>query len=298
MPIYESDRRVSTQATKLTPYTFRRISGTMVSVIGSHTTINMWSKVDTDLTFPFGSLVKMLLRHFDKPQHNNDVFVVGSNQFVDSDKVAVHYPGKSLIVYQVDQLLDGARTWIPVESIVKHIRTFERIWEIDYDNAEYLKQQGIAVEAVVPVRYTPELIDVPDHPKDIDVLFYGSLNTQRMMTLARLQASLVKRASLIWGFSLGQNALLDLIGRSKIILNINSTTPANRQEQARIFHAIINKKCVIAQRCPRNYFPGMIIEADDVGKAIIECLQTESWKTVGQIGHDLFFDVAKRQAWL
>jgi hypothetical protein len=75
--------------------------------------------------------------------------------------------------------------------------------------------------------------------------------------------------------------LEEMIGRSKIILNINPYEGECRQQQTRIFYPLINNKCVLSQKSSINYYDNLITEYTDwkdLYQKMIHLLENDRWK--------------------
>ena len=82
-------------------------------------------------------------------------------------------------------------------------------------------------------------------------------------------------------FNVFGKELDEMIGRSKIILNINPNDGESRQQQTRIFYALINNKCVLSEANRFNYFGNMIVEFTDLpdfASKIFYLLREDNWK--------------------
>jgi len=88
-------------------------------------------------------------------------------------------------------------------------------------------------------------------------------------------------ASFVFGYNFFGEKLDNLMADSKIILNLNPYEGECRQQQTRIFYALINNKCVLSQRCSRNYFDDLIEEFNthsEIQEKIIDLLKDDKWR--------------------
>ena len=76
--------------------------------------------------------------------------------------------------------------------------------------------------------------------------------------------------------------------KSKIILNLHHTETFNRQEQPRIFYALINKRCVVSEFSTKNYFGEAVIETSSLTSTIENLLELDRYKEQAQKGYNLF----------
>lgn len=123
------------------------------------------------------------------------------------------------------------------------------LWDFAKPNCE--SWAGLDIEARhVPIGYVPEMTRIIPAEKDIDVLFYGSMNPRRhaiIEQLTRLGLNVVSRVNDAYG------AVLDsLIARAKIILNIHYAT-TQLFEIVRVGYALANSKAVVSEQSVDDY---------------------------------------------
>ena len=93
-------------------------------------------------------------------------------------------PPKNPIFYNLEQLGDD----LPSMTLPAFSDLFRRYptWDYSQANVEYLAALGLPQPTYVPVGYVPELTRISPAPEDIDVLFYGSVETpQRIVGLRK-----------------------------------------------------------------------------------------------------------------
>jgi hypothetical protein len=114
---------------------------------------------------------------------------------------------------------------------------------------------------------------IPDLPKEIDVLFYGSLNPRRKVILDRIVAQ-CKLRHLFGVYGEQRDAL---IARSKIVLNLHCT-PAQIFEQTRVSYLLNNAQFVLCETSPGNPYEGIITTApyDDLPEACRQFLANDA----------------------
>lgn len=140
------------------------------------------------------------------------------------------------IPYQLEQL-DVKEGWYN-ENIKKLLENAFEVWDYSENNIEFLEKLGIKAKHL-PIGYHEKLENIK-HPdiKDIDVLFYGSVNERRKSILEKLADINLKVLFGVYG-----NERDSYITRSKIILNVHYYS-AQILEAVRISY-LLNNKCFI-----------------------------------------------------
>lgn len=267
----------------------------MKNIQGKHITVNCWNDW-------FDHPARMVLELYDNKKYDNTVFVLGSYCFEDCNNLKMRYDGKKLIIYQMEQLFSSQEEhWVNIEQIIGNLRTVDKksgdeIWDMSLENEAFLNERGILVDKVKPFIYCESLEDLSSNVKpEIDVLFYGNLNKRRANILAGLSYYFYHRGvSVSWISNMGYDTQMRYIEKSKIILNLHHTEIYNRQEQTRIFYALINKKCVISEPSQRNYFGEAIVETDNLAAGIEGLLANDEYKKQAKRGHELFKETQRK----
>ena len=193
-----------------------------------------------------------------------------------------------VIAYQLEPLIENH--WYSVETIVRNMEGADEIWDYDLDNIEVLKKYGINAKHR-PCLYSKTLkrIQNLENP-DIDILFYGTLSPRRtsiihdafynayisgnhLTTISGATTCLIHQ---VWGAKLDE-----FIARSKIIINLCPYDGKSIQQQTRIFYPLINNKCIISEKCNRNYYGGLIKEfsnAQEMIDLLGDLLTNDKWK--------------------
>ena len=243
---------------------------------------------------------KMILEHYDTPEYDNTVFLLGAhvNPF---EVYKTDYPTQKFIYYNMEQLYRNEIQigWWYIDHMLMRIREAQQagaiLWDIDTLNEIFLNREGIGVDKVVPIRYAKVLEDLsPRQNEDIDVLFYGSLNTRRNEVLNTLTKPLYARratTAIIVGGTL--EGLKEYIERAKIVLNIHTSAPYNRQEQTRIAYLLNNKKCVLSEPSQINYFDDGIVESNNMAESILWLLEEDRYKEQAEKGYNILLNKSK-----
>jgi hypothetical protein len=133
------------------------------------------------------------------------------------------------------------------------------IWDYAQINIDYLKDLGINNICLLPFGFH-EKMKVLNHEvkKDIDILFYGSLNDRRMKIIKDLQKLGLKVKVLYNVYGSERNRFIE---RAKIIININWNEQTILPEHRLSF--LLNNECFIisekpASEIPKSYQEGIV----------------------------------------
>lgn len=152
------------------------------------------------------------------------------------------------IPFQFEQL-DTKTGWYS-DSVAKVLAGATQVWDYSLRNIDFLKERGIESRHV-PIGYHPDLRVVPEaQEKDIDVLFYGSVNDRRRQLMQRLARHCNARFE-AGVFGAERDAL---IARSRIVLNLHYYD-TKIMESVRIAHLLNNGCFVISESSADNAFP-------------------------------------------
>jgi hypothetical protein len=123
-------------------------------------------------------------------------------------------------------------------------------WDYSTENVRRLRLAGVADACRVPIGYAPLMEYIEPSEKDIDVLFYGSINDRRIEQLRRIESTGLRT---VWNphAEIWPDALRDsLIARSKIVLNLAYYDSVHVLEEIRICHLLANRVMVISEISP------------------------------------------------
>jgi hypothetical protein len=178
--------------------------------------------------------------------------------------------GRQYVIYQLEQLSDREGWFEP--RLLDVLRGAAAIWDYSEENLQFLRDKGLTHSHLLPIGFHPQLRTIPQAAKDIDVLFYGSLNERRKTILAQLHSRC--RVTELFGVYGAQRDAH--IARSKIILNIHFYA-AQIMEQVRLGYLLNNGCCVISENTPSNPFDGMLATApyEQIVETCVKYLEDE-----------------------
>lgn len=148
------------------------------------------------------------------------------------------------IVYNLEQIEIG--TGFVNETYLSILRSHV-IWDYSPLNIKALKGLGITNVHLLPIGYVRQLERIkPAEVKDIDVLFYGSMNPRREQVINALKAA---GANVVWVFGIYGRERDALISRAKIVLNLHHYG-SNIFEIVRVSYLLSNGVCVVSENGP------------------------------------------------
>lgn len=231
----------------------------------------------------FGDISRMLDAVYGSdPAYADTVLIMGYNVApYGPQKLRKDYPGKRIVVYQLEQLFDGSK-WVN-----KHAAAWfngcDEIWEYDLSNLDWLRRHGIKA-TYRPMVYTEALRELPAAERDIDVLFYGFPTPRRTRIMSEWMAVSWDKYTTVWSTGLTGEKLRGYLARAKVVLNIHAFDKDCRQEQVRMFYPVINGCCVVSEKSPHNEFGKSIVVADTrkIVPTLNHVLKNGLWEQVGK----------------
>lgn len=185
--------------------------------------------------------------------------ILGSHLLGQKERKSI--PRDSIIV-NLEQYSPDSR-WFD-ESYLDLIRS-HALLDFSRKNISALKSRGIKDIGLLELGYSSRLQRIPrETPKDIDVLFYGSMNERRARILGELRSRGVHVKHLFDVYGPERD---DHISRSKIVLNIHYYS-ASIFEAVRVSYLLNNEVCVVCEgQCDdpdiQRYRDGLEIAAYD-----------------------------------
>lgn len=177
----------------------------------------------------------------DRARIRSRAIVLGANLL--PDMPGVKPPGKS-ILFNLEQITPGSE-WLTTD----YLKLLKRhpVWDYSRYNIEQLEKLGISNITHCPIGFSDVLQRIAPAPdKDIDVLFYGSINARRLAILEALVRAGLQVETLFGVYGEQRDAV---IARSKLVLNIHYY-PAKIFEIVRISWLLANAVCVVSEDSP------------------------------------------------
>jgi hypothetical protein len=225
----------------------------------------------------------------------NSCILLGNLIYYDIEEYKKTHKDLKIVIYQLEPL--HKKHWIYTngpskDHFIKSIKLADEVWDYDLDNIKTLKKLYNIDAKFMPLGYTESLrkISNVENP-EIDVLFYGALSQHRSEILFNAfekgvfdsdeEAEEFSNVKFVNLHGLYGDELDDYISRSKIVLNI-CPYKNGIQAQTRIFYLLANNKCVLSEKCNRNYYGDLITEfsdAQDLLNKIRYLLKDDRWRS-------------------
>lgn len=149
-------------------------------------------------------------------------------------------PPRRAILFNLEQLSPGSPWWS--ERYLDLLRR-RPVWDYSARNVALLRSMGIAA-TLCEVGHADALRRiVPRETRDIDVLFYGSVNDRRRAALLALEDAGLRVVAL---FGIYGAARDDYIARSRIVLNLHYDE-GRLFEVVRVSYLLANGCCVVSE---------------------------------------------------
>ena len=170
-----------------------------------------------------------------------DLYIIfGMNDFT-SQVVPNNY-----IVYQLEQTTGNDESKWFSQRYINYMKNAIEVWDYSLVNYQNLKKLGINKLRYFPLQYMRCVDENHSHDltkKDIDVLFYGSMNDRRQQIIDQLTA---KGMNIVVKTNIWEKERFELISRSKVIINIHYYEQ-NILESARISYLLSNQCAVLSE---------------------------------------------------
>lgn len=205
---------------------------------------------------------KMLADATRKNYYDGDaVVIMGVYLHEDISVYREKYPGKKLVVYQLEPI-SAHNAWWSADIITRNLKAADEVWDYDVVNIEYLRENCGISAFYRPFLYSDTCCNYvrSDVKKDIDVLFYSYYTEYRSKFIYELSTHY--GSSIVWMAHIHHPQLDEFISRSKIVLNIHHAEGLQQQEQTRIFYLLSNGKEVVSTKSKHNVYGDLIAEAE------------------------------------
>jgi hypothetical protein len=157
-------------------------------------------------------------------------------------------PGNS-IVYSLEQARNLRPQEMPAQ--VQYLAERFEIWDYSCANSEAWRDLGASRVKIVPVGYAPVLTRIQQADvQDLDILIYGMSGPNRLHALHALSLA---GLTVLFASGLYGEARDNLIGRSKLVLNVNLYDFAQIFEIVRVSYLFANRKAVVATKDPQTF---------------------------------------------
>ena len=139
------------------------------------------------------------------------------------------------------------------------LKQADEVWDYDEQNIEVLKliRPDVKLHILKPYKDWSKYAPVA---KDIDILFYGSMNEHR----AKILNELKKKYKVVILNSWDRWVIDNHIMRSKVLLNLHYYYESSMQEQARMIRWIGSPCRIVSEKSWKNYLGVEEFEYEDL----------------------------------
>lgn len=187
------------------------------------------------------------LKHEFREDRSNDVIICGAHDLSHTQSID-DYKRKygKVIVFNQEPLLAKQRNFMHI-GYFAWLSMADEVWDYDEENLKVLRliRPDAKLHVLKPYKMWPK-----ESKKDIDILFYGSINDHRKTILDALSKRLkIKILTNCWD----GNELDRWILRSRILLNLHYYNETALQEQARMIRWIGSPCRIVSELSVHNY---------------------------------------------
>ena len=195
----------------------------------------------------FNDTIDSLKNEF-KDDKSNNVIICGAHDFSRTQSIDLYKKkfGK-VIVFNQEPLTATQRQFMH-KGYFAWLKQADEVWDYDEQNIEVLKliRPDVKLHILKPYKDWSKYAPVA---KDIDILFYGSMNEHRAKILNELKKKYKVAIIQTW-----DGRVLDsYIMRSKVLLNLHYYYESSMQEQARMIRWIGSPCRIVSEKSHKNY---------------------------------------------
>lgn len=195
----------------------------------------------------FNDTIDSLKNEF-KDDKSNNVIICGAHDFSRTQSIDL-YKKKydKVIVFNQEPLMATQRQFMH-KGYFAWLKQADEVWDYDEQNIEVLKliRPDVKLHILKPYKDWSKYVPVA---KDIDILFYGSMNEHRAKILNELKKKYKVAIIQTWDGSV----LDSYIMRSKVLLNLHYYYESSMQEQARMIRWIGSPCRIVSEKSHNNY---------------------------------------------
>lgn len=195
----------------------------------------------------FNDTIDSLKNEF-KADKSNNIIICGAHDFSKTQDINYYKEiYDNVIVFNQEPLTATQRQFMHI-GYFAWLKQADEVWDYDEQNIEVLKliRPDIKLHILKPYKdwsvYKPVT-------KDIDILFYGTMNEHRTKILNELKRKYKVAIIQTWN----GRVLDSYIMRSKVLLNLHFYYESSMQEQARMIRWIGSPCRIISEKSWKNY---------------------------------------------
>lgn len=188
------------------------------------------------------------LRNEFKDDKSNNVIICGAHDFSRTQSIDFYKQKFDKIIVFNQEPLTATQRQFMHKGYFAWLKQADEVWDYDEQNIEVLKliRSDVKLHILKPYKdwSVYKLVE-----KDIDILFYGTLNEHRAKILNELKKKYKVAVIQTW-----DGRVLDsYIMRSKVLLNLHFYYESSMQEQARMIRWIGAPCRIVSEKSYKNY---------------------------------------------
>lgn len=195
----------------------------------------------------FNDTIDSLKNEF-KDDKSNNVIICGAHDFSRTQSIDLYKKKYDKVIVFNQEPLTATQRQFMHKGYFAWLKQADEVWDYDEQNIEVLKliRPDVKLHILKPYKDWSKYAPVA---KDIDILFYGSMNEHRTKILNELKKKYKVAIIQTW-----DGRVLDsYIMRSKVLLNLHFYYESSMQEQARMIRWIGSPCRIVSEKSWKNY---------------------------------------------
>ena len=197
------------------------------------------------------------LRNEFKDDKSNNVIICGAHDFSRTQSIDLYKKKYDKVIVFNQEPLTATQRQFMHKGYFAWLKQADEVWDYDEQNIEVLMLIRPDVKLHVLKHYKDWSKYAPVE-KDIDILFYGSMNEHRAKILNELKKKYKVAIIQTWN----GHVLDSYIMRSKVLLNLHYYYESSMQEQARMIRWIGSPCRIVSEKSSKNYLGVLEVDYD------------------------------------
>lgn len=195
----------------------------------------------------FNDTIDSLKNEF-KDDKSNNVIICGAHDFSRTQSIDLYKKKYDKVIVFNQEPLTATQRQFMHKGYFAWLKQADEVWDYDEQNIEVLKliRPDVQLHILKPYKDWSKYAPVA---KDIDILFYGSMNEHRVKILNELKKKYKVAIIQTWDW----RVLDSYIMRSKVLLNLHYYYESSMQEQARMIRWIGAPCRIVSEKSHKNY---------------------------------------------
>lgn len=197
------------------------------------------------------------LRNEFKDDKSNNVIICGAHDFSRTQSIDLYKKKYDKVIVFNQEPLTATQRQFMHKGYFAWLKQADEVWDYDEQNIEVLMliRPDVKLHVLKPYKDWSKYVPVA---KDIDILFYGSMNEHRAKILNELKKKYKVAIIQTW-----DGRVLDsYIMRSKVLLNLHYYYESSMQEQARMIRWIGSPCRIVSEKSSKNYLGVLEVDYD------------------------------------